>query len=170
MNAVQKIGLGGSCHWCTEAIFQSLIGVENVLQGWISSEEPNTSFSEAVIITFDTNKISLKTLVEIHLHTHSCTTNHSMREKYRSAIYYFSEDDKERCLDYLAIFQIDFKEKIITKVLPYADFKINTELFLDYYYKNPEKPFCENIINPKLKLILQKFAKTVDHDKLKHLK
>lgn len=76
-----KIGLGGSCHWCTEAIFQSLIGVLKVEQGWISSEKGNTSFSEAVIVYFDDSIMSLNTLIEIHLYTHSCTSNHSMREK-----------------------------------------------------------------------------------------
>jgi peptide-methionine (S)-S-oxide reductase len=169
MNSIRKVGFGGSCHWCTEAIFQSLIGVENVLQGWISSEEPNTSFSEAVIISFNINQVSLKTLIEVHLHTHSCTANHSMRGKYRSSIYYFSDEHKEKSLEYLAFFQSDFEEKIITNVLPYVDFKINSESFLDYYYKNPEKPFCVNIINPKLKLILQKFSKGVNNEKLKHL-
>lgn len=49
----EKIGIGGSCHWCTEAIFQSLIGVEEVLQGWIHSDGEATTFSEAVVITFD---------------------------------------------------------------------------------------------------------------------
>ncbi|WP_269200069.1 peptide-methionine (S)-S-oxide reductase [Pseudoalteromonas luteoviolacea] len=27
-----KLGLGGSCYWCTEAIFRSLNGVEKVEQ------------------------------------------------------------------------------------------------------------------------------------------
>lgn len=35
---IQKIGLGGSCNWCTEAIFRSLKGVTKVKQGWISSD------------------------------------------------------------------------------------------------------------------------------------
>ena len=74
----EKIGIGGSCHWCTEAIFQSLIGVEEVLQGWIHSDGEATTFSEAVVITFDTNLITLEALIEIHLHTHSCTAMHSM--------------------------------------------------------------------------------------------
>ena len=42
----EKIGIGGSCHWCTEAIFQSLIGVEEVLQGWIHSDGEATFLYE----------------------------------------------------------------------------------------------------------------------------
>ena len=83
----QKIALGGGCHWCTEAVFQSLIGVERVEQGYVASTGNNNSFSEAVIVHFNTERISLKTLIEIHLHTHKSTSNHSLRERYRSAVY-----------------------------------------------------------------------------------
>lgn len=165
-----KIGLGGSCHWCTEAIFQSLIGVEEVLQGWIASTNENESFSEAVIVSFNPNKITLETLIEIHLHTHSCTSNHSMREKYRSAIYYFSPEQKIEATEALSKLQLDFKDKIITQILPHTNFQLNKEEQLNYYLKNPEKPFCENMINPKLKLIMKTFSKAVDYEKLHHLK
>jgi peptide-methionine (S)-S-oxide reductase len=73
---MDKIGFGGGCHWCTEAIFQSLKGVENVDQGWISSVGEYSSLSEAVVAHFDSNLINLITLVSIHLHTHSCTSLH----------------------------------------------------------------------------------------------
>ena len=43
---IQKIAFGGGCHWCTEAVFQSLIGVQNVAQGWVQSTDENDSFSE----------------------------------------------------------------------------------------------------------------------------
>ncbi len=152
----EKIGIGGSCHWCTEAIFQSLIGVEEVLQGWIHSDGEATTFSEAVVITFDTNLITLEALIEIHLHTHSCTAMHSMRGKYRSALYYFDEAQKNTAITTLQLLQKDFNDTIITQVLPYVAFKLNIEDQLNYYHSNPEKPFCENYINPKLKLVIEK--------------
>lgn len=30
---LERIGFGGSCHWCTEALFQSIRGVGRVEQG-----------------------------------------------------------------------------------------------------------------------------------------
>ena len=67
MSNLIKIGLGGGCHWCTEAVFQSLKGVARVQQGWIASEGENTAFSEAIIVKYDPKTIDLKTLVAIHL-------------------------------------------------------------------------------------------------------
>ncbi|WP_309597677.1 peptide-methionine (S)-S-oxide reductase [Flavobacterium oreochromis] len=116
---LEKIGFGGSCHWCTEAIFQSLKGVEKVKQGWIRSKNQNQNFSEAIVLYYDPKLISLPLLIEIHLHTHSCTSNHSMREKYRSAIYYFNKNDKEYALNTIKQLQKDFQDKIITQVLPF---------------------------------------------------
>jgi peptide-methionine (S)-S-oxide reductase len=169
---ITKIGFGGSCHWCTEAIFASLNGVEKVDQGWISADGENDGFSEAVIVHFDDTIISLKALIEVHLHTHSCTAQHSMRKKYRSAVYYFTslQGIEEQVNESLKQFQEDFDNKIITKVLPVVNFKLNHASFLDYYYSNPEKPFCENVINPKLKLLLSKFPKHSNQTKLYHLK
>lgn len=162
---IEKIGLGGSCHWCTEAIFQSLIGVNRVEQGWIASVNENESFSEAVIIEYDLNKMSLKTLIEVHLNTHSCTSNHSMREKYRSAIYYFSKEQENKAITILNDLQKEFDNKIITKVLSFRSFEMNKEEQLNYYLKNPEKPFCKNIINPKLKKIMRLFSDTIEFKK-----
>lgn len=162
---IEKIGLGGSCHWCTEAIFQSLIGVNRVEQGWIASVNENESFSEAVIVEYDLNKMSLKTLIEVHLNTHSCTSNHSMREKYRSAIYYFSKEQENKAITILNDLQKEFDNKIITKVLPFRSFEMNKEEQLNYYLKNPEKPFCKNIINPKLKKIMRLFSDIIEFKK-----
>ncbi len=154
------IGLGGSCHWCTEAVFQSLIGVSNVRQGWISSKE-HPSLSEAIIVSFDDNAIDLSVLIEIHLRTHSSTSSHSMREKYRSAVYCYSEDQFQTCTQILTSLQSEFSKQLITQVLHFDSFKLNSDNYLDYYYKNPDKPFCKNVIDPKLTKLKKEFSKYV---------
>lgn len=159
---MKKVSLGGSCHWCTEAIFQSLKGVTTVFQGWVASTDENNSFSEAVIIEYDEAVITLKTLVEVHLHTHSSTSNHSFRKKYRSAVYYYSEEQRHAILKIIQELQNDFAETIITQVLTFKSFKVNIEEQLNYYKQNPEKPFCKNIINPKLDKIRAFFSEKVN--------
>ncbi|KAA1246748.1 peptide-methionine (S)-S-oxide reductase [Aquimarina sp. RZ0] len=117
MIRTQKIGFGGGCHWCTEAVFQQLNGVTKVAQGYISSFDKNDYFSEAVIVSYDPQIINLKDLIEIHLHTHNSTSNHSFRKKYRSAVYYFKENEKqyEYIEHVLCELQKDFDTAIIIR-------------------------------------------------------
>ena len=148
MDNTTKIAFGGGCHWCTEAVFQSLLGVDKVEQGFVASTGDENSFSEAVMVHFNSKDISLQTLIEIHLLTHKSTSAHSMRTKYRSAIYYFSTEQKIEAKTLLDHFQIEFQNKLITKVYPFAQFKASREAIQNYYQKNPKKPFCERFITP----------------------
>ena len=161
-NKLQKIAFGGGCHWCTEAVFQSLKGVVEVEQGFVASTEEHTTFSEAVIVHFNPKLIPLKVLVEIHLNTHKSTSNHSMRDKYRSAIYTVNTIQHEEVKQLFKEFQIIFKGALITQILPFKSFKPSEAQFKNYYYSNPEKPFCKTFINPKLKLLLEQFSNYAD--------
>lgn len=169
MENLKKIGFGGGCHWCTEAVFQSLKGVVKVDQGWIASNGEANSFSEAVIVHFDSDQISLKVLIEIHLRTHKSTSEHSMRKKYRSAIYYFEARQQVVANQFLRLFQSMFDNRLITKVLPYVKFKPSGAEIENYYYKNPKKPFCTTFIDPKLKVLLSTFSTYANKQKLKHI-
>ena len=75
-------------------MFLALRGVELVEQGFVRSDPPFESFSEAVIVSYDSTVICLADLINIHLHTHSSTSQHSMRSKYRSAIYFFKPEQE----------------------------------------------------------------------------
>lgn len=170
MKKTEKIALGGGCHWCTEAVFQSLIGVLKVEQGFVASTGINSTFSEAVIIHFNPEIIPLKILIEIHLHTHKSTSSHSMRTKYRSAVYVFSEEQKRDSKQIIRSFQSQFQNQLITAVLHFISFKASREQIQNYYYSNPEKPFCKTFIDTKLKMLLDTFSKYTNQDRLKHLK
>jgi peptide-methionine (S)-S-oxide reductase len=154
----KQVGLGGGCHWCTEAVFASLAGVMEVRQGWIASQPPSDSFSEAVLLTYNPAIISLADLIEVHLHTHSSTANHSMRHKYRSAVYCFDAVAQQDATTILQSLQSGFDQPIITSVLPFAAFKENIAEQLNYYYTDPERPFCQVYIHPKLQLLRKRFS------------
>lgn len=157
---IDRIGLGGGCHWCTEAVFQSLKGVVRVEQGWISASGA-VEFSEAVLIHFNPEKISIKDLIEVHLHTHKSTSSHYMRSKYRSAVYTISLKQLRESKQILKLLQKEFDDKLITQVYRFKEFKLSPESYQNYYYKNTEKPFCKTYINPKLHLLLTRFPKNV---------
>lgn len=164
--APNKIGLGGGCHWCTEGVFESLLGVTCVNQGWIASHGENSDFSEAVEVHFDPTVISLSNLIEIHLYTHASRSNHSMRGKYRSAIYVYDDSQLEQAADILNELGADFDEALVTQVYPFKSFKQNKAELTDYFYSAPDKPFCQTYIQPKLKLLLARFNRHVDQEKL----
>ena len=164
----KKIGFGGGCHWCTEAVFQTLKGVQKVAQGWIASNGESSSFSEAVIVYFDSLTISLEDLIAVHLHTHSCTSMHPMRAKYRSAVYTFSDTQATKTKLIIETLQFDFENSIITQVLPFVDFRENEELYQNYYQKNYDNRFCKTYIHPKFRLLMEKFSTQIDKDKLKY--
>ena len=151
----KEIGFGGGCHWCTEGVFQILKGVLNVDQGWVSSTGENEAYSEGVIVTYDPELIPLEILIEVHLITHSSTSNHSMRAKYRSAVYGLSESENEKIRSLIKDLQCNFEKPLITQVLKLVSFKRNKEKFLNYYKNQPEAPFCKSHIEPKLQKLIK---------------
>jgi peptide-methionine (S)-S-oxide reductase len=158
---MHRIGLGGGCHWCTEAVFQALNGVQKVEQGFVSSTGKDTGFSEAVIVHYNPMVISRERLIEIHLYTHKSTSNHSMRTKYRSAIYVFDKDQEVSVLEILRKMNHRFEEKLVTKVYPFRSFKPSAVEFQNYYLQNPKKPFCQTYIDPKLKVLSSQFSEEI---------
>jgi len=152
------VGFGGGCHWCTEAVFQSLRDVVDVRQGFIRSDPPNESFSEAVEVELDPDRISVDALVRVHLATHASAAAHKMRGKYRSAIYVldpYSED--AACLS-LERVRAETGVDFVTQVLPHRGFRLSDARFRNYRAQDPERPFCRTYIDPKLAKLRQEFA------------
>lgn len=154
----QRIGFGGGCHWCTEAVFATLRGVKQVKQGFIRSDAPDDSFSEGVVITFEPNEITLSTLIAIHLRTHSSTSNHSMRGKYRSAVYAMDAAQADAVRKTLTVLAPEFDAPLVTRVLLFRAFKASDVRFQRYAEKNGSGPFCTKYIDPKLALLRQEFS------------
>lgn len=155
----ETIGFGGGCHWCTEAVFQCLAGVSEVAQGFIRADPPDDAWSEAVDVTFDERVISLATLIEVHMRTHAATSDHKLRGKYRSAIYVRDDVQRDGALAALDTLQAEFTEPLVTRVLWHRGFKASDARFHNYYNSDPDRPFCQTYIDPKLALLRERFGR-----------
>lgn len=148
----QTLGVGGGCHWCTEAVFLVLDGVSKVEQGYIASEEPHCAYSEAVIVHYDPKRLRLADLIQVHLATHSSRSDHSLRWKYRSAVYFSDTGLKADIEEVLQDLQPH-----VTQALFLKDFRPSEKRYHSYFYRFPDKPFTRCHIRPKLKLLSERF-------------
>jgi peptide-methionine (S)-S-oxide reductase len=140
-----------------------------VRQGWIGARAPDEPLSEAILLEYDPEVIGLETLIAIHLHSHSSTKWHSMRDKYRSAVYVFDQGQELAASLAISSMAKEFDEPIITQVLFHERFVLNQKDLLNYYHSDTERPFCKNYISPKLKALMQRYTTAFDPEKLAHL-
>lgn len=158
----------GGCFWCTEAIFEKLQGVSSVESGYTGGNKANpdyhqvsggnTGHAEAIQITFDPKEISFSDLVEVFFATHDSTTLNQqgadVGTQYRSAIFYIDEKQKE-----IAQKAKDQISGSVTEIVPFQQFFKAEDYHQDYFTNNQNAPYCQLVINPKLKKLQEKFGR-----------
>lgn len=165
----------GGCFWCTEAIFLEVKGVSKVVSGYIGGKTKNPTYSEvcsgtsghaeAIQITFNPKEVAYEDLLEIFFGTHNPTTLNRQGAdagtQYRSEIFYYSLEQKEKAENYI---QLITKEKlyngpIVTQVTSATEFYLAEEYHQDYYSQNSLQGYCQMVIAPKLEK-LRKYYKS----------
>jgi len=151
-----KIGMGGGCHWCTEAVFQALEGVLEVEQGYISTFEAPDKFYEGILLQYNPEEINLEELILVHLRTHQSLKDHSMRDKYKSAIY-TNKSNIPVVSKALTEIKKNTGLHFVTTVEEFGNFKQSRPEIRNYYRTDSKRPFCTKFIEPKLQLLLKEF-------------
>jgi peptide-methionine (S)-S-oxide reductase len=169
---------GSGCFWCTEAIFERVNGVLDVISGYAGGHVNNptyeevcngtTGHAECTQIIFNPDVISYDELLEIFWKTHDPTTlnrqGSDVGTQYRSVIFYHNEDQKQKAEYYKKKLEDEkiWKDPIVTEISPLTKFYIAEKYHQDYYENNPYQGYCSFVITPKV----EKFEK-VFKDKLK---
>lgn len=165
----------GGCFWCTEAVFQRLNGVVEVVSGYTGGNIKNpayreictgrTGHAEGVKITFDPNIISYTDLLEVFFATHDPTTlnrqGNDVGTQYRSEIFYTTLEQKQTAEDFIQLLERKniFDSQIVTAVSEAKPFYVAEKEHHDYYNENREQPYCQYIIDPKIKKLNHYFSK-----------
>lgn len=171
---IQKAVFAGGCFWCTEAVFQTLKGVNSVTSGYIGGENANPTYSqvcngdtghaEAIELEFDADKISFDELLLIFFKTHNPTTlnrqGNDVGTQYRSAIFYMDEDQKQQAQAMIKQLNEEkvFDSAIVTKLEPASEFYNAEDYHQNYFAEHPAKPYCAFVIQPKMDKFAREFT------------
>jgi peptide-methionine (S)-S-oxide reductase len=170
--AEQVATLAGGCFWCTEAVFNDVVGVSRVESGYIGGQVPNptykqvcsgnTGHAEAIRIYFDANQISYDELLDIFLATHDPTQlnrqGNDVGTQYRSAIFPHSPEQEAAARTAFERAQPDWPSPIVTTIEPLSDWYPAEDYHQSYWEtEGQSSPYCMAVIPPKLRKLRKSF-------------
>ena len=166
--------LAGGCFWCLEAVYDRLQGVESVESGYMGGHAPrptyqdvcdgDTGHAEVVQITFDPRVLTFREILEIFFAIHDPTTlnrqGNDVGTQYRSAIFYHTNEQKAQSEQIVAELTADkaFPGRIVTEIVPAAQFHLAEKYHQEYFENNPNQPYCQFVVAPKVAKFRTKFA------------
>jgi peptide-methionine (S)-S-oxide reductase len=166
MSSTTTATLGGGCFWCLDAVFRELEGVHGVVSGYAGGRVPNptyrevcsgrTGHAEVVQVTFDPAILSYADLLRLFFTFHDPTTLNrqgaDVGTQYRSVIYYHDESQREQAeavMRELAESNV-WGAPLVTELVPLATFYPAEDYHQDYFRNNPEQPYCQAVVAPKV--------------------
>ncbi|MDI9355916.1 MAG: peptide-methionine (S)-S-oxide reductase MsrA [Chitinophagaceae bacterium] len=160
------------CFWCSEHVFEAVVGVKEVISGYAggTTDNPtyeevgkhNTGHAEAVLIYYDPAKVTFKELVDVFFTSHDPTTPNRQGpdegSSYRSIAFYQNEEEKKIIEQGIAYYNVSgiFANKIITEVKPIEAFFKAEAYHQDFVKRNPYQGYVRSVSIPRF----EKFKKT----------
>jgi peptide-methionine (S)-S-oxide reductase len=153
--AVREACFGMGCFWGAERRFWELSGVFTTAVGYAGGHTPNptyqevcsggTGHTEAVLVVYDPEILSYRSLLrefwEAHDPTQGMRQGNDVGTQYRSAIFYYDDEQKEAALTSRETYQRALETadygRITTEILPAPVFYYAEDYHQQYLAKNP---------------------------------
>ena len=170
---IETATLAGGCFWCTEAVFNDVIGVQGVESGYIGGTKENptykevctgtTGHAEAIRVGFDTDQISYGEILDIFLATHDPTQlnrqGNDIGTQYRSAIFPHSAEQAAEAEAAIERARPDWPQPIVTSIETLGDWWPAEDYHQEYWQGDGQRnPYCLAVIPPKLRKLRKSFA------------
>jgi methionine-S-sulfoxide reductase len=147
--SIQKAIFAAGCFWGVQFYFDQVPGVIKTTVGYAGGHTENptyeevcthtTGHAEAVLVEFDPEKVSYEALVRQFFHMHDPTQlnrqGSDVGDSYRSAIFYFNDQQRQIAEDVHDKVRPKFKKPIVTQIVPATEF-YEAE---DYHQKYAER-------------------------------
>lgn len=164
---LRKAVFAGGCFWCTEAVFELIEGVKDVVSGYSggTAETANykrvsmgdTGHAEAVEITYDPSVVTYGQLLRVffevaHDPTQLNRQGPDVGPQYRSAVFYLNDEQKRIAEAYIRTLNEAkvFRSKIVTELAPFRAFYPAEGYHQDYAANNPRNPYIYYNAAPKV--------------------
>ncbi|WP_299227162.1 peptide-methionine (S)-S-oxide reductase MsrA [uncultured Psychroserpens sp.] len=153
------------CFWCVEAIYESVKGVEEVINGYSgghtknptyeSSNTGRTGHAEAVEIIYDPNAVSFATLVDIYFASQNPTQVNGQGpdhgSQYRSIIFYQNDVQKSIIETKKANLAQKLNATIAAEIYPFQKFWVGEDYHQNYERLHPNQSYIKNVSIPRLR-------------------
>ncbi len=152
-DVLEKATFAGGCFWCIESVFDETEGVKEAVSGYTGGKTKNptyyevssgkTGHYEAVQVTFDSNKISYKDLIEIFWKQIDPTDLGGQfadrGSQYKTAIFYYNEKQKKIAEESKKAMEKSgkFNKPIVTEIKEASEFYPAEDYHQDYYKTCP---------------------------------
>ena len=171
------------CFWCVEAIFESVVGVEEAVSGYAGGFTKNptyqsigtgrTGHSETVAVYYNPKKVSFKTLVKVFFGSHDPTTKNGQHpdygSQYRSIAFYTNASEKIIIQKFIKqLNDAYYKGKIVTEVKELVRFYEAEAYHQNFEKLNPNNSYVKNVSVPRLNRFKKKFPELLKKGVLKH--
>jgi peptide-methionine (S)-S-oxide reductase len=155
---VRTMVVASGCFWCTEAVFEELEGVGDVISGYAGGTKETANYeavctgrtghAEAVEVIYDPARLRYADLLGVFFENHDPTTSNrqgpDVGEQYRSAIFVHSPEQEREARAKVA--ELDaaerFRRPIVTQIVPAAPFWRAEEYHQRYFEKKGIAPTC----------------------------
>ena len=170
-NGLAKAYFASGCFWCVEAIYESVNGVTEVINGYAGGHTDNptyqlsntgrTGHAEAVEIYYDPSIVSFSTLLDVYFGSQNITQVNGQGpdrgSQYRSIIFYQNEDQKVTILNKIKELEKALQVNVAAEIYPFLKFWQGEDYHQNYERLHPNNPYVKNVSIPRLLKFKQKF-------------
>jgi peptide-methionine (S)-S-oxide reductase len=153
------------CFWCSEHVFEAVVGVKEVISGYSGGTLKNPSYeqvgsnrtghAESIAVFYDPKVISFKELVTVFFASQDPTTPNQQGpdrgSSYRSIAFYKNAAEKKIIEDKIKELTARkvFANPIVTELKPVTDFYEAEAYHQDYVKNNPNQPYVKGVSVPR---------------------
>ena len=170
-DGLAKAYFASGCFWCVEAVYESVNGVTEVINGYAGgyTENPTyqlsntgrTGHAEAVEVLYDPTIVSFSTLLEVYFGSQDVTQIDGQGpdngSQYRSIIFYQNQDQKDEIINKIKQLTKELNVNIAAEVYPFLKFWKGEDYHQNYERLHPNNSYIRNISIPRLRKFQRKF-------------